>query len=120
MNPFGKGRMEAIRSLTMINIESLLLAVLAGLTLLDQGRPAWLALAAGAALLLLLRLVFRFRIGYWLISAGFSVFWAWCFSNGWFTDGNFLMGGLVALVMFAACLYGHKISYQDQQNHQEE
>ena len=72
MNPFGKGRMEAIRSLTMINIESLLLAVLAGLTLLDQGRPAWLALAAGAALI------------------------------------------------FAACLYGHKISYQDQQNHQEE
>ena len=101
-------------------IESLFFAFLLGFTLKDNGVSLLLCLAGGIALILLIKVLFRFRLGYFLVSAAFSAFWAMAFSSGWLRDGNWLIGGGIALVIFAACLYGHKLNYEEEKNREDE
>ena len=115
-----KSLFDGYKELKIVNIESLFFAFLLGFTLKDNGVSLPLCLAGGIALILMIKVLFRFRLGYFLVSAAFSAFWAMAFSSGWLRDGNWLIGGGIALVIFTACLYGHKLNYEEEKNREDE
>ena len=115
-----KARFSAYKELKIVNIESLFFAFLLGFTLNDKGVSLALCLAGGLALIVVIKLLFRFKLGYFLVSTIFSGFWAVAFSSGWLRDGNILVGGGVALGIFAACLYGHKLNYEEETEREDE
>ena len=111
---------QGFRELKIVNIESLFFAFLLGFTLYENGTELlWCAVAA-LALILILMVFFRFRIGYYIVSFCFSAFWAYGFSSGWLRDGNWMVGGLFMIVIFAASMYGHKVNYEDNQERESE
>lgn len=104
------------KELKIVNIESYFMAFLIGFTLADQGVSLGLSMLAGLAVIVIIRMLFRFKLGYYFISIVFSAFWGFGFSSGWLRDGSWLVGSLVGLAVFAACLYGHKVNYEDNQD----
>lgn len=111
--PNGNIRQNAYEQLKIINIESLFTAFFMGYYLYETGFHIAFAILGGLILLLGLKLIFHFKLGYLIISILFSGFWAFCFSIGWFRDGNWFMGILFGAVIFPACLYGHKVNYEE-------
>ena len=70
-----KSLFDGYKELKIVNIESLFFAFLLGFTLKDNGVSLLLCLAGGIALILMIKVLFRFRLGYFLVSAAFSAFW---------------------------------------------
>ena len=114
-----KIRFDVYKELKIVNIESLFFAFLLGFTLVDSGLSPIVGVAAGLVLILGIKLLFRFKIGYFLVSTVFSGFWAIAFGSGWLRDGNWLVGGGLALGIFAACLYGHHLNYEEGKNRED-
>ena len=95
-----KIRFDVYKELKIVNIESLFFAFLLEFTLVDSGLSPIVGAAAGLVLILGIKLLFRFKIGYFLVSTVFSGFWAIAFGSGWLRDGNWLVGGGLALGIF--------------------
>ena len=114
-----KIRFDVYKELKIVNIESLFFAFLLGFTLVDSGLSPIVGVAVGLVLILGIKLLFRFKIGYFLVSTVFSGFWAIAFGSGWLRDGNWLVGGGLALGIFAACLYGHHLNYEEEKNRED-
>ena len=115
-----KIRFDAYKELKIVNIESLFFAFLLGFTLIDNGLSPIAGVAAGLVSVLVIKFLFRFKIGYFLVSTVFSGFWAIAFGSGWLRDGNWLVGGGLALGIFAACLYGHQLNYEEEKNREDD
>ena len=62
-----KIRFDAYKELKIVNIESLFFAFLLGFTLVDNGLSPIAGVAAGLVLILVIKLLFRFKIGYFLV-----------------------------------------------------
>ena len=80
-----KIRFDAYKELKIVNIESLFFAFLLGFTLIDNGLSPIAGVAAGLVSVLVIKFLFRFKIGYFLVSTVFSGFWAIAFrlAAGW-------------------------------------
>lgn len=115
-----KIRFDAYKELKIVNIESLFFAFLLGFTLIDNGLSPIAGVAAGLVSVLVIKFLFRFKIGYFLVSTVFSGFWAIAFSSrlaaGWELAGWRRSGA----GHFAACLYGHQLNYEEEKNREDD